>query len=182
MSDISKTTVTAWKKISERRFRFGYRRAVRRNYELPDGRRTDFSLLDVGEIVCVLAFTPTRRVVLAKQFRPGPEAIILDLPGGMSESGESAYVAAARELVEETGYIAQQLTLVTTTFVSAYSIGVRHHFVALNCVRAHTQMLDENEFIEVVDVPFDEFLHLLRTGEIVDTATAFLGLDYLGWR
>ncbi len=166
-----------WHKVSEKRHRIGYRKVVTRTFNLPDGRNVDFDLLDVGEIVCVFALTPQYNVVLARQFRPGPERILLDLPGGRSKNGESPEVSAARELREETGYTGN-IVHVCTSQISAYSVGVRHHCVAKNCRRTHEQDLDDNEFIEPVEMPIREFLRRLRAGEIVDTTTAFLGLDH----
>src|SRR5438477_12047388 len=96
--------ITDWKRLKEEFFRFGYRRLVKRTYKLPDGRTTDFDVVDGGRVVCILALTGTNQVVLAKQYRPGPEIVLLELPGGGADEDEEPLEAARREVLEETGY------------------------------------------------------------------------------
>jgi ADP-ribose pyrophosphatase len=180
LTDRNKSIATRWKKTAECQRRFGYRKMIMRRFILPDGREIDYDLLELGEIVCILALTASENVVIAKQFRPGPEQVLLDLPGGMCEAGECPSAAAAREMVEETGYTTDQLIYLCSTQISAYSVGIRHHFVATNCRLTQAQCLDENEFIEAIEIPLGPFIDCLRRGLIVDVATAYLGLDHLG--
>ena len=152
---------------------------LKRAFEAPDSRVIEFDIKDEGTPVCVLPLTKEGCVVLAKQFRPGPEKVLLELPGGGMEPDESPIEAATRELREETGYTGE-LHCVGTSFVSAYSTGVRHNFVAINCSRTHEQQNDENEFIEAIEMPLEEFKRHLRSGELTDVTTGYLGLVHLG--
>ncbi|MBU0625371.1 NUDIX hydrolase [Patescibacteria group bacterium] len=174
-----KNILTPWPKTGERQFKIGHRTIITRTFVLPDGRSVDFELMRAGDIVCILPLTTAHRVVLAKQFRPGPEQIVLELPGGLCEPGEDPADAARRELVEETGY-AGILQLVNTSLLGAYTVGQRYNFVATDCRRIQAQQLDLNEFIEPVEMSFDEFMLHLRSGQLSDVTTGFLGLDFLG--
>lgn len=167
-----------WKLISQEPYSAGRRKMLRRLYELPDGRREIFDIRDEGPSVSILALTPNRKVILARQFRPGPGKVVSDLPCGMIERGESPFDAAARELLEETGF-AGTLHSTGTCLEDAYSTKIRHNFVALNCKRVSKQKLDATEFIEVEIVDSGSFKKMLRNGELTVVETGYFGLEYL---
>ena len=73
-----------------------------RQFRMPGGRQTRWDILAGRPTVAVLALTEERRVVLARQFRPGPDLVLDELPGGIVDPGEDVATAAARELLEET--------------------------------------------------------------------------------
>src|SRR5689334_12769957 len=110
--------VKRWKVVGERAGTAGYLDVVAREFELPDGARAEWDIFGPADTVAVLALTPGRNVVLARQYRPGPDAILDEMPGGVVEPGEEVAAAAARELVEETGY-AGRVTLVGQTWLSS---------------------------------------------------------------
>ena len=65
--------------------------------------------LDAPTWVNVIALLPADRVLLVRQWRYGIGAPTLEIPGGMVEDDEDPQAAAARELVEETGYRAGRI-------------------------------------------------------------------------
>jgi len=157
-----------------------YGRAVkRRTFILPDGQDADFYVQVSGSPVCVLALTNDNRVILVRQFRVGPEDVLLELPGGVQEKGESPEEAMRRELLEETGYTGD-IESVTRCLDCAYSTTDRHCFVATNCQKVAEPKPDETEFVEVVTMPLPEFRNHLRTGRMTDVEVGYLELDYLG--
>ena len=168
-----------WKKRTEYISYNGYRKIITRVFQLPDGSIAEFDIKNEGPTVCVLALTKDQKVVLAKQFRPGPERILYELPGGACDGDEPSERAIARELLEETGY-SGEFRFVATSFACAYSTKIKHNFVALNCHKQQDACQGEHEFIEVVEVSLEEFLELIRSGELTDVETAYLGLDTLG--
>ena len=148
-------------------------------FEMLDGTKRDFYIKKEGSSVCALALTEDNQVILAKQFRPGPKKILLELPGGGKEDGEAPEDAIARELLEETGYVGD-IQFVTQVYSCGYSTMRRYAFVATNCKLIGEQNLDEYEDVDVELMALDEFRKQLRTGNMTDTETAYLGLDYLG--
>jgi ADP-ribose pyrophosphatase len=168
-----------WQKNDEKLIYNGFRKIILKSFYLPNGKNKDFEIKKEGEIVCVLPITKDKTVVLAKQFRPGPEKVFLELPGGCVENGESPQEAIGRELLEETGY-AGEVGFVCSIPIGGYSIGWRHVFVATECKRVCKQELDETEFIEVLEMSLKDFRNHLRSGQLSDVHTGYLGLDYLG--
>ena len=150
----------------------------RKIFEMPDGKVEDYDIKHEGVAVCVLALTKDNNVVLAKQFRPGMEKELLEMPGGGLEGNESPEEAMRRELLEETGYTGE-LELVGSSYECAYSTRLRYTFVAKNCYKSGEQKLDDTEFVEVVEMGLADFREHLRSGELTDVECGYLGLDYL---
>ena len=93
-----------WQLLSQRPGPAGYVTVVTNTYRLPDGTTADWDILTGPDVVSVLALTADGDVVLARQYRPGPGAVLDELPGGFLDPGEDPAAGAARELLEETGY------------------------------------------------------------------------------
>jgi ADP-ribose pyrophosphatase len=170
--------IQPWQKISESDIHKGYRHLARIKFKLPDNQMADFEIIKGGKIVCILAFTADKHILLAKQFRPGPGKILLDLPGGAVESNENPLEAAQRELQEETGYTGD-LQLVTSSPVDAYATHERFHFIATDCHKVTDVNNDDHEFTAPQLLTLPEFVDHLRHGQLTDIATAYLGLDFL---
>jgi ADP-ribose pyrophosphatase len=66
------------------------------------------------DYVHVLAITRDQTFVLVRQFRPAIEMFTLELPGGHVDDGETPEQSARKELLEETGFVAEQVTLLGT--------------------------------------------------------------------
>jgi ADP-ribose pyrophosphatase len=168
-----------WNKTNERKIRNGYRKIIERTFTLPDGRTEKFEIKSEQPSVCILPITNQNKVLLANQFRPGPEKIVLDLPGGAIDGNETALQAARRELLEETGYLGE-LFPIGTCLECGFSTKVRHNFVATKCEKVGPPQLDSNEFIETTELALDEFRDHLRSGELTVVETGYMGLDALG--
>ncbi len=170
-----------WQELSrEGLFKSKYGRAVEDVvYRMPDGREEHFHLKIEGTYAIVLALTTDNKVVLVKQFRPGKNAVLTELPGGGIKATQTPIEAAAAELIEETGY-AGELEFVTEEWSDGYSDRRAFVFVARNCVKVAEPTFDLNEFLETTLMSVDEFRNHLRTGRLTDTASGYLGLDYLG--
>ncbi len=170
-----------WKELSrEVLYKSEYGRTIEDVvYEMPDGRQEHFHLKGESNSAVVLALTPDNQVILVKQFRPGPGAVLAELPGGGIKKGQSPMDAAAAELLEETGYIGD-LQFVTESLADAYCSRTSFAFVATNCVKVAEPTLDTNEFVETVVMSLAEFRAHLRTGKLTDATEGYLGLDYLG--
>lgn len=99
---------------------------VREVVRLPDGRIVrDFYKVVLRPFVLVIAETADQMVVCLEQYRHGPARIVLTLPGGGIEDAEDVGAAARRELVEETGFVVDDLRAIGT-FQTAANQGGSH--------------------------------------------------------
>lgn len=175
-------SVKPWKEIERHQVVHSkYRKIDDVLFELPDGRRAVFSLNHVGRIAVVLALTPEKQVILARQFRPGPGAVFDELPGGRVEDDETFEQAVSRELEEETGYTSKNWKSLGRITGDGYTLIERNAFLALDCeLTADHLRLDENEFIQVVLKPLPEFIRQVKDRALTDLATAWIGLESIG--
>ena len=80
-------------------------RVKRKKYRLPHGDAVgDFFILEYTDWVNILPVTEKDEVVLIRQYRPGLNRVLWELPAGCAEGNESPLEAAKRELFEETGF------------------------------------------------------------------------------
>lgn len=169
--------ITPWKALSRQVYVHSpWRRIEDVTFELPDGKVRTFALKKEGRVVTVLALTKDHRVVLCRQYRPGPDAVLDELPAGGVERGETPEQSARRELLEETGYTPGRMVSLGIPLECAYSTVERHAFLAVDCVRTHDQDLDETEMIEVIEKPLDAFIEQLRHGRCTDPEVGWMGL------
>jgi ADP-ribose pyrophosphatase len=131
------------------------------------GKDHDFYLLDSSDWVNVIPLTPDGKVILVKQYRFGTKDFSLEIPGGMLDEGDSPAGAAARELLEETGYGGEEPVL----------LGWVHPNPALHTNRCYTYLIknvssrtsprqDSTEDIEVLSVPLTDIPQLIREEKI----------------
>jgi ADP-ribose pyrophosphatase len=169
--------VDAWSKLGEKVVYDRFRRVVSRSFSLPDGTSAEFEVLELSDSAAVLALTPAEEVVLVREFRPGPEAVLLELPGGVVEARQTPLEAARAELLEETGY-AGDLVEVGTILKDAYATNTKHAFAATDCRRVAVP--EYPLLTEPVLIPLAEFRAHLRTGRLTDADAAYRALDHLG--
>jgi len=173
--------VQNWKEISRESVFLKYGRGVeKRVYRLPNGKETDFYLntSDHDPVAC-LALTKDNHVVLAKQFRPGPAEVLLEMPGGGPKDGEDLETAIQRELLEETGYRGK-VQYVGNTFSDAYEPRRKNVFCITECEKVAEPKLEDNgELVQATLLSLDEFREHLRSGRMTDVELGYLALDFL---
>jgi 8-oxo-dGTP pyrophosphatase MutT (NUDIX family) len=127
----------------------------------------EFVVLDSPDWVNVVAITEPGNVVLIEQFRHGTQAVTLEIPGGVVDPGETPARAAARELLEETGYEAEEVILLGSVRPNpAFLNNTCYTFLARDARRVQEQSLDEGEDITILEAPMSDIPGLIADGRI----------------
>lgn len=154
--------------------------------ELADGTIVDdYYVRETRGFTIVAALTPARELVLVRQYKHGIGRIILELPAGIIDPGESPAECAVRELAEETGYAGDPPRLLRALVPDpTNSTGVCSIFLIENAEPRTAQSLDVTETIVVETVELDAFARLLRGDDDFSSAphvaAGYIVLDELG--
>jgi len=171
-----------WQQLDQRPRTDGWLPIVTRTYRMPDGSVSEWDIhLPAFTTVAVLALTDDEQVVLVRQFRPGPGQVLMELPGGIVDPGESMVEAARRELLEESGYAARTVELVGAAWAFGASAWRRQVALARGCTRvAEPMSWGGDEYCEPVVVSMAELRAVVRAGDSTDVDLVYLALDAAG--
>lgn len=144
---------------------------VRESVRLPDGGTATREYILHPGAVAIVPFTDDGRIVLERQYRHPTRRVIVEIPAGKLDPGESPLVCGQRELLEETGYVAREWAHAFTMYPTvAYSDEAIQIWFARGLTLKQAQ-LDHGEFLEVFTATPQEFLAWCRDGTIVDSKT-----------
>ncbi len=127
--------------------------------ELFDGTMTTFEKLTRPDTVVVFPTLPDGKILLTEQEQPGKEPFV-GAAGGRVDPGEEILAGAKRELLEETGYEAEEFILWNATHPASKIDWVVYTFIAKGLKKVADLNLDGGEKIILKPVTFDEFLEI----------------------
>ena len=142
---------------------------------LPNGHVAKREIIKHPGAVAVIAVTDAGKLVLVEQYRKALERSIIEIPAGKLEPGEEPIVTARRELEEETGYGAQSFTYLQSFATSpGFADEIIHLFVAKELYKIENKAdLDEDEFVDLLEVSLEEAGQMVADERIFDAKTAF---------
>jgi 8-oxo-dGTP pyrophosphatase MutT (NUDIX family) len=158
----------SWRTIGSRAlFEHPLLQAEVRRLVAPDGHERDALALVAPDWVNIVAVTAADEIVLVRQWRFALAAWTLEIPGGMVDPGEQPQEAAARELLEETGYRARNWSLLGAVHPNpAIFTNSCPTYLARDLDRVGDPVGDGEEELEVVLMPRREVPQAIRRGEI----------------
>ena len=139
--------------------------------ELEDGRISEREIIQHGVAVAIIPRLPDGRFVFIRQFRKAMERVCFEVVAGNCDPGEEPAVSAARELQEETGYIAGSLELLSSIFPSVGYCTERIDIYFAEVTEQGATSFDEDENIEGVILTEHELDEMIRTNQIGDAKT-----------
>lgn len=143
---------------------------------LPNGSETDREIVAHPEVIAVLPRLDDGRIVLVRQFRKAAEKILLEVPAGGVDQGETPEDAVRREMIEETGYRAGTIRKLSSFYTSpGFTTELMHLYEARDLEPG--QATEETDQIEVVLMTPDEALKRVESEDIADAKT-LLALKY----
>ena len=139
---------------------------------LPDGSEGFREYCKHVGAVCVVPVTDEGEVICVRQYRYAIGRMLTEIPAGKLDSyDEDPREAALRELREETGATCKSLTYMGKFYSSPAVLDECIHMYLAEGLTFGETDFDEDEFIEIVKIPVDELVSMIRNGEIVDGKT-----------
>lgn len=142
---------------------------------LPDGRLATRDIVRHPGASAVVALNENGEMYMVMQFRKPLESVSLEIPAGKLDAGEDPAECAVRELKEETGLSARQIShLVSIHSTPGFSNEVLHLYAAVGLHEGES-CADEDEFISTEKYSVVELIDMVLTGKITD-AKSIIGI------
>lgn len=121
--------------------------------------------------VTIVPINEKNEVLMVKQYRYAHHKVLLEIPAGKLEKGETHYECGKRELLEETGCTCKEYKYLGEILPTpAYVSEVIHLYMAKG-LEYSQQSLDSDEFLDIEKVPLEKAYEMVINGEITDAKT-----------
>ncbi len=145
---------------------------VRDEIMLPDGKRSVREISLHNGAAAVLPLLPDGRVITVSQYRYAHGQVMLEIPAGKLDTPDEPHLdAAKRELLEETGAVAESYTYLGAIAPSPALLNEVIHIYLAEGLTIGESHPDEGEFLKVEYIPFDRLYEMVIGGEITDAKT-----------
>lgn len=146
-------------------------RVILDKVELQDGHKSIREVVEHPGGVCVAALTEDDELLFVKQFRYPYKEVVLELPAGKLEKGQTPLENGKRELLEETGAVGSGYISLGKLYPSPGYCGEIIHMYFCRIAHFEEQKLDEGEFLNVLKIPLNKAVEMVLNNEIPDSKT-----------
>ena len=143
----------------------------------PSGVRTTREVVTHPGSVVVLPVLPDGRILLIQQYRHAIRQYLWELVAGRMDPGETPKVAAARELIEETGYRARRIQIFLDVFPTPGFLEERMFILLAEGLTAGEAEPEEDEKIISRAYTRKQLEEMIRSGKLRD-AKSIAGILY----
>lgn len=140
--------------------------------ELPDGTTATREIVSHGGGVGVIAIDENNEVLMVSQYRIAARETVLEIPAGKLEKGEDPAECGKRELAEETGYEASELTYLGAYYATPGYCEEKLYLYLARGLKFVGQNLDDGEFLNVQRYKLDDLYNMVMENKIKDAKTA----------
>jgi ADP-ribose pyrophosphatase len=135
---------------------------------MPDGRIVDdYYVLEYPNWVNGVAITEDNKILMVRQYRHAAGIVSLEIPGGVIDGDEAPEHAMQRELLEETGYLFEDIELISTIYANPSTANNHTYcYLAKGGKKVQEQDLDEHEEVVVEEYTIAEVKQLLADNKI----------------
>lgn len=144
---------------------FGVRRD---EVEEPSGLRTTREVITHPGSVVVLPVLKDGRVVMIRQYRHATRQYLWELVAGRIDEGETVKEAAARELLEETGYLAKKYSVFLDIFPTPGFLEERMYILLAEGLTEGEAQPEFDEQIETRKYSIKELKQMMKKGKLRD--------------
>lgn len=146
---------------------------------LPQGKEALREVVDHAVAVGVVAENDRGEILLVRQFRYAVGEELLEIPAGLVEPGEDVRETAHRELREETGFDAEEMTPLGRFYSSPGFCNEEIVLFLGRHLKPDPRPQDDDERIVLCPTPRQEVKRLLREGRLKDGKTLVALHQYL---
>ncbi len=150
---------------------------------LPDGKESKREIVEHAGAVAIIPVNEKQEVLCIRQFRKAAGKVLLEIPAGLVEQGETLEACAQRELAEEIGFMSNKLVKLSSFYPSpGFSSEMIHVYLAQELVKKTVDKPDD-EFIALEKFPLKEGLSKIQSGVVEDGKTIIgllMALQYPG--
>ena len=162
--------------------KIGRRLVVEKKFVDQKGNTSSYTTIghENSRSVATIAVTKDHKIIIARQFRPGPEKVMDELPGGGVENGEEYSEAARRELSEETGYKSDDsIVYLGDAYKDGYANGITHYFLLKNCYQECDTHNEEGEVTEPHEISITKLINNAKNAKMTDSIAILQAYDHL---